>query len=151
MNASGACSRIVEAVPRIWAMDVVDGLSMDKIGTMASTATVAGEPFAAEVTVAKDPYGRRMLLCPCGIQRRFLYIFQGKLGCQSCLRLLYWEQTAISKARWRQEVARPALRAHRRALTAASKGSRVAQSRERALERKPSRYRQQTPEHRQTE
>jgi hypothetical protein len=123
MTFLGACSKTVEAVPRIWAMDVVDGLSKDITGTMAITATVDGEPFATEVTVVKDPYGRRMLLCPCGIQRRFLYVFQGKLGCQTCLRLLYWEQTAISKARWRQEVARPAIKAHRRALAAVSKGS----------------------------
>jgi hypothetical protein len=101
MTFLGACSKTVEAVPRIWAMDVVDGLSKDITGTMA----------------------HRMLLCPCGIQRRFLYVFQGKLGCQTCLRLLYWEQTAISKARWRQEVARPAIKAHRRALAAVSKGS----------------------------
>jgi len=123
MNALGACSRIVEAVPRIWAMDVVDGLSKDKTGAMAITATLAGEPFVAEVTVVKDPHGRRRLLCPCGTQRRFLYVFQGKLGCRSCLHLNYWQQVGIPKAKWRQEVARPALKAHRRALATVSKRS----------------------------
>ncbi len=111
MNVLGGCGKVVEAVPRLWAMDVVDGLSKDKIGAMAITASIAGEPLALEVTVVKDAHGRRRLLCPCGISRRFLYILQGKLGCKSCLHLLYWEQTAISKAKWRQEVGRPALRA----------------------------------------
>ena len=123
MTDLGACSRIVEAVPRIWAMDVVDGLSKDKTGAMAITATLAGEPFVAEVTVVKDPHGRRRLLCPCGTQRRFLHVFQGKLGCRSCLHLNYWQQVGIPKAKWRQEVARPAIKAHRRALATVSKGS----------------------------
>ena len=122
MNDLGARSKIVEAVPRIWAMDIVDGLPKERTGTMTITAQVAGEPFTAEVTVVKDPHGRRRLLCPCGTQRRFLHVFEGKLGCRSCLGLLYWQQVGIPKAKWRQEVARPALKAHRRALAAVSKG-----------------------------
>jgi hypothetical protein len=119
----GAGTKVVESVPRLCIADVINGLGRDKTGTLAITALVAGEPFAAEVKVVTDPFGRRRLLCPCGLRRLNLHVFKGKLGCRTCLHLSYWEQAAIPKAKWRQEVARPALRAHRKALATASKVS----------------------------
>jgi hypothetical protein len=87
------------------------------------TAQVDNTTFTTKVDVVKDAHGRRWLRCSCGTRRKYLFVQDGKVGCRSCLGLLYWQQAGISRNRWREDIARPAFRALRRARLAEEKGS----------------------------
>jgi len=108
-------SKIVENVPSFGVAAVRDSFGRRKGGTAQITAMIDDKTFTTKVDVITDTCGRRWLRCSCGAKRRYLYVQNGKVGCRGCLGLLYWEQTAIPRDRWREQVARPALKAWRRA------------------------------------
>jgi len=116
-------SRIVEEVPSFGISAVRDSIGSRGEGTAAITAEVDNTTFSTKVDVVMDSRGRRWLRCPCGARRKFLFLRDGNVGCRKCFHLLYWEQATWSRARWRTQVGRPALRAYRRARFAEEKGS----------------------------
>ena len=115
--------KIVEEVPSLNVAAVRDSMGRRKEGTATITAIIDNTSFTARLHVIKDIHGRRWLRCPCGARRRYLYVQNGKVGCRKCFHLLYWEQTAIARNKWREEIGRPTLRAWRRARLSAHQGS----------------------------
>ena len=126
-------TKIVEDVPSFGVAAVRDCIGRRKKCTTTITAEVDNATFTTKVDLVKDSHGRRWLKCPCGTRRKFLFVENGKVGCRKCLHLLYWEQTVWSRARWRTQVGRPALRAYRRACLAEEKGSTSQKQRNAAL------------------
>jgi hypothetical protein len=115
--------KVVEEVPSLNVAAVRDSMGRRKKGTATITAIIDNTTFTARLHVIKDIHGRRWLRCPCGARRRYLYVQSGKVGCRKCLHLLYWEQTAIARNKWREEIGRPTLRAWRRARLSGQQGS----------------------------
>jgi hypothetical protein len=125
-------TKIVEDVPSFGVAAVRDSIGRRKKCTTMVTAEVDNTTFTAKLNVVSDSRGRRWLRCPCGTRRKFLFVQENKVGCRSCLGLLYWQQAGISRNRWRESIARPAFRALRRARLAEREGS-TSQNRETQL------------------
>jgi hypothetical protein len=115
-------TRIVEDVPSFGVAAVRDCIGRRKKCRATITAQVDNTIFTTQLNVVSDSHGRRWLKCPCGTRRKYLYVQDGRVGCRKCFHLLYWQQTAISRNRWRESIARPAFRALRRARSAEKEG-----------------------------
>ena len=113
---------IVEEVPSFGVAAVRDSMGRRKKYTTTITAEVDNTTFTTKVDVVKDSHGRRWLRCPCGTRRKYLFVRAGKVGCRSCLGLLYWEQATWSRAKWRDDIGRPAIKAWRRARLGSREG-----------------------------